>query len=242
MKVCSLRIKEHTAVISICLLNIFDSNMVSKNRNKSILFTYFVFSAAMAYLEAAIVVYLRFLYYPQGFHFPLIQIPSFVAITEIGREAATIIMLWFVSRMAGHNFKERFALFIYSFGVWDIFYYVWLKVLLNWPQSLLEWDILFLIPLPWVGPWLAPVIISFGFIAAAWLIINHPQKFPDKILSKGEWVIEISAAALILLTFFWETGKVLHGGIPDYYPWPLFAAAYIMGIVVFIRKFLKNTR
>jgi hypothetical protein len=214
--------------------------MVSNNRNKNILLSYFVFGAAMAYLEAAIVVYLRFLYYPRGFHFPLVQIPPFVALTEIGREAATIVMLWFAARMAGQNFKERFALFIYSFGVWDIFYYVWLKVLLNWPQSWLEWDILFLIPLPWVGPWLAPVIVSLGFIAAAWLIINRPQKFSDKILSKGEWIIEISAAALILLTFFWETEKVLHGEIPDYYPWPLFTAAYIMGISTFMSRYLKK--
>ena len=204
---------------------------------KSLLITYLIFGIAMAYLESAIVVYLRLLYYPDGFQFPLIQIPMPVALTEIGREAATIVMLWFVARMGGRTFKNRFALFIYSFGVWDIFYYIWLKVLINWPQNWLEWDILFLIPLPWVGPWLAPALVSAGFIFAAYLILNYPRRFPDKILSKGEWWLEIASAVLILASFFWETAKVLQGGIPEYYPWLLFVLAYVTGLTVFLKRY-----
>ena len=216
--------------------------MKSYNENRKILFTYFVFAAAMAYLESAVVVYLRLLYYPEGFHFPLIVIPAPVALAEIGREAATIIMLWFIARMAGQNFKERFALFIYAFGVWDILYYIWLKVLLNWPHSWLDWDILFLIPIPWTGPWLAPVIVSLGFIAASVVILKYPHKFPDKILSKGEWTLQIAAAAFILLTFFWESGKVLQNGIPAYYPWWIFVIAFLTGIGVFLRRYLKSMK
>lgn len=211
-----------------------------RKETKSTLITYLIFGIAMAYLESAIVVYLRQLYYPDGFQFPLIQIPLPIALTEIGREAATIVMLWFVARMGGRTFKERFALFIYSFGVWDIFYYVWLKVLLNWPQSWLEWDILFLIPLPWVGPWLAPALVSAGFIFAAYMILTYPQKFRDNILSKGEWWIEIGAAAVILLTFFWETAPVLKGEIPVTYPWCIFAFAFVVGLAVFIRRCIDN--
>ena len=207
---------------------------------KSLLFTYLIFGVAMAYLESAIVVYLRLLYYQDGFQFPLIQIPLPVALTEIGREAATMVMLWFVARMGGRTFKQRFALFIYSFGVWDIFYYIWLKVLINWPQNWLEWDILFLIPLPWVGPWLAPVLVSAGFIFAAYFIFNYPQRFPDKILLKGEWWLEIAAAVLILVSFFWETAKVLQGGIPEYYPWWLFILAYVTGLTVFLKRYFRK--
>ncbi|HGY56385.1 MAG TPA: hypothetical protein ENK44_11810 [Caldithrix abyssi] len=208
---------------------------------RSLLFTYLIFGIAMAYLESAIVVYLRLLYYPDGFQFPLIQIPLPVALTEIGREAATIVMLWFVARMGGRTFKERFALFIFSFGIWDIFYYIWLKVLINWPHSWLEWDILFLIPLPWVGPWLAPALVSAGFLFAAYCILNYPQKFPDKILSKGEWWLEIAAAVLILASFFWETAKVLQGGIPEYYPWLLFVLAYVTGLTVFFKRYFRKS-
>ncbi len=205
----------------------------------NLLFTYLIFGIAMAYLESAIVVYLRLLYYPDGFQFPLVQIPLPVALIEIGREAATIVMLWFVARMGGRTFKERFALFIYSFGVWDIFYYIWLKALINWPQSWLEWDILFLIPLPWVGPWLAPAIVSAGFIFAAWLILAYPNKFPDKILTKSQGWLEIGMAGLILVTFFWETPLVLQNGIPQYYPWWLFGLAFLTDLAVFIKRYLS---
>jgi len=211
-----------------------------RRENTSILITYLIFGIAMAYLESAIVVYLRLLYYPDGFQFPLIQIPTAIALTEIGREAATIVMLWFVARMAGRTFKERFALFIFSFGVWDIFYYIWLKVLINWPQSWLEWDILFLIPLPWVGPWLAPVIVSAGFIVAGWLVITRPQRFPEKILSKWEWWLEIGAAGVILFTFFWEAPVVLRGAVPKYYPWWIFISAFCGGFLIFIYRFKKS--
>ena len=213
-----------------------------EKHNRPLLLTYLIFGIAMAYLEAAIVVYLRLLYYPDGFQFPLIEIPLHVAAVEIGREAATLVMLWFVARMAAKNFKERFALFIYSFGVWDIFYYVWLKILLNWPEQLLEWDILFLIPLPWVGPWLAPALVSAGFIFAAVLILSYPQRFKKAILTKGEWIGEIICAGMILFTFFYQTAKVLDGGIPDYYPWWVFLLAMALGLGVFINRFMRGER
>lgn len=196
----------------------------------------------MAYLESAIVIYLRLLYYPDGFQFPLVEIPVAVAIIEIGREAATLVMLWFVARMAAGNFKEQFALFIYSFGVWDIFYYVWLKILLNWPGSLLEWDILFLIPAPWIGPWLAPAIVSAAFISAAVIIILYPRHFGKYILNKMEWAGEIACAVLILFTFFYQTGNVLQSGMPDYYPWWIFLLAMSFGLAIFVRRFFLGNK
>jgi len=102
---------------------------------KKHILNYTIFAIAMAYLEAVVVVYLRELYYPDGFHFPLILIPAEIAWIEIGREAATIVMLWMVATLAAKNFRQKFAWFIFNFAVWDIFYYVWLKVMLDWPQS-----------------------------------------------------------------------------------------------------------
>ena len=52
-----------------------------------------IFSIAMAYLESAVVVYLREIYYPDGFSFPLTPINAYIFITEFWREIATIIML-----------------------------------------------------------------------------------------------------------------------------------------------------
>ena len=154
--------------------------MLQKANLKKQIFTYTIFAIAMAYLEAVIVVYLRLLYYPEGFSFLLKDIPQPVLFIEIGREAATIIMLWFVARLADPYFKIRFSFFLFSFAVWDIFYYIWLKVLLDWPASWLEWDILFLIPVPWIAPWLAPVIVSICFIVVALIILNRKERFTDK--------------------------------------------------------------
>lgn len=202
------------------------------------LYPFLVFAIAMAYLEAAVVVYLREIYYPDGFQFPLKLIADRMAIIEIGREAATIIMLWFITLMASNKFKEQFPLFLFAFGVWDIFYYFWLKVLINWPALRGEWDILFLIPVPWVAPWLYPVLVSIGFIVAAVLTLHHSAKFSDTILTTKEWILMILAAVIILFSFLWETEKVLAGLIPVYFPWWLFLIGYGLGLVVFIRRLI----
>lgn len=125
----------------------------------------------MALLESAVVVYLRELYYPNGFVFPLSPMKSVVVLTELAREFATIVMLWTIAYIAGRNFSSRFAWFIIGFGIWDIFYYVFLYVFIQWPSSLFEWDILFLIPLPWYGPVIAPCVISVMMIALGILIL-----------------------------------------------------------------------
>src|SRR5215468_561177 len=96
-----------------------------------------VYAVAMAYLESAVVVYLRRLYYPQGFDFPLVIVDIPTLLIELGREAATIVMLATVGIAAGRTKVGKFAYFLLLFGVWDIFYYVWLKAFLGWPDSLL---------------------------------------------------------------------------------------------------------
>ena len=106
-----------------------------------------LYAIAMALLETAVVVYLRELYYKDGFAFPLRNLPATIAITELLREAATVVMLVAIGFLCGKNKLQRFAYFCLAFAVWDIFYYVFLYVLLSWPQSLFTWDILFLIPL-----------------------------------------------------------------------------------------------
>jgi tellurite resistance protein TehA-like permease len=131
-----------------------------------------VFAVAMAFVEAAVVVYLRGLFYPEGFYATLAEFPVFYYGTEVFREAATIIMLASVAVLAARrNWWERGAYFLFCFGVWDIFYYVWLYALLAWPPSLMTSDVLFLIPIPWVAPVVAPVSASVVMIAASvWIL------------------------------------------------------------------------
>lgn len=136
------------------------------------------FAVAMAYVEAAVVAYLRLLYYPDGFAIEsaasLRPIPPSVLATEIGREAATIVMLAAVALLsAGRDWRERLAHFMWTFALWDIFYYVWLYVLIRWPPGLAAIDVLFLIPCPWIAPVFVPVAISLAMIVAALGILRR---------------------------------------------------------------------
>jgi hypothetical protein len=163
-----------------------------------------IFSIAMGYLETAVVVYLRKLYYPGGFKFPLIPVTRDIAVTEFWREAATIIMLIGAGVMSGRNPLQRFVFFLYSFAIWDIFYYVFLKVLLNWPGSLYTWDILFLIPVPWVGPVIAPCLVSASMILLAFVVVYFQERGTQVRINFYEWLLLIFGSITAIVSFMWD--------------------------------------
>jgi hypothetical protein len=169
-----------------------------------------LFSIAMGYLETSVVVYLRTIYYPDGFSFPLVNMNTSLAITELGREAATIVMLTAVGIIAGKNNTQRFAWFLYCFAIWDIFYYVFLKILLDWPQSLFTWDILFLIPLPWVAPVIAPCIVSLTMLGLAFTLIYFNEKKSYLTLSSAEWLLLVSGSIIVIISFTIDFCKFVH--------------------------------
>ncbi|NIV10428.1 MAG: hypothetical protein GWN62_03770, partial [Aliifodinibius sp.] len=139
-----------------------------------------IFAVAMAYLEATVVVYLRQVYHPDNLQviFPSQMMSVFNLGVEIGREAATVIMMLSVAFLVERTNRSRtFAAFVYLFGVWDIFYYMWLKVTINWPVSWTEWDVLFLIPWIWLGPWICPVLISLLFIIWGGKVLWSDEEF-----------------------------------------------------------------
>ncbi len=142
--------------------------------NRTRLIVVVLFAIAMAWVESAVVFYLRTMfdriepYQPHPF-----PISLGIGVAEIVRELSTMIMLFTVGWLAGKTWRQRAAYSLIAFGVWDIFYYVWLKVLTGWPHSLLNWDALFLIPLPWWGPVLAPVLISMLMIWWGALVLRE---------------------------------------------------------------------
>lgn len=132
------------------------------------------FAVAMGYMEAVIVVYIRHLggmvpMPPEALDYRKLvtQLPAFVLPTEQTREAATIIMLVTLALLVGRKWRERVCVFLLAFGVWDIFYYVGLKALLDWPPKLTTTDLLFLIPAPWYAPVWLPLAVSAGMIVVA---------------------------------------------------------------------------
>ena len=163
-----------------------------------------IFAIAMGFLETTLVVYLRRIFYNGGFDFPLkgFTDPNIIAIEWI-REIATIVMLVTIGLLAGKKFYEKLSYFIYAFAIWDIFYYIFLKILLNWPASFLTWDVLFLIPWPWIGPVLAPIMCAILMIITAIMIINLADRdMKNKMRSKLYEVILIIFGILIVL-FSW---------------------------------------
>ncbi len=198
------------------------------------------FGLAFAYIEAAVVVYLRTIFYPDGFSFPL---PDFadsplwrrLLLTEIGRELATLVLIFTAARLMEKNNRRRFALFLLVFALWDIFYYVWLKLLIDWPASIMDWDILFLIPTVWAGPVLAPVLVSLLLAIFAVVILwRDCLKRPLKP-SRWLWAGFIVCAAVVVACFC-LAGRHVHK--PDFarrFPWPVFAAACATAALLFAR-------
>lgn len=162
------------------------------------------FYVAMAFLESAVVVYLRALYYPKGFAFPLVSMDKVLVGTEVWREVATLIMLLAPAAVLTRSVLERCAWFCFGFGVWDLFYYVWLKVLLDWPSSLTDPDLLFLVPVPWVGPVWSPCVVSLGLIAIALAILRQRSLHPDFMVDLWTWVLFAIGALVIIVAFTLE--------------------------------------
>lgn len=200
-----------------------------------------LFAVAFAWVESSVVIYLRDLYYPGGFAFPLRPIDQSRIGVELVREFATLVMLAAVGVLAGRTRWERFAHFALAFGLWDLFFYLWLSVAISWPSSLSDWDILFLLPLPWIGPVLAPVVVSLLLIAGGAMILEVERTSP---FSPGPvaWSAAVVGSALILWTFMRDLEAGLHGAMPQPYAYDLFwtgAGCYALAIALGWRNSLR---
>lgn len=147
-----------------------------------------VFSVAMGFLEAAVVVYLRaasglLTASPVPLPGGGLPIPAHLLPIEVGREAATLVMLICVAWLAANQMRLRIVAFLWSFAWWDLIYYAGLRVLIGWPQSLRDPDILFLIPVPWLAQVWYPVLISSATVAAVlagwWSAQRHARDLAE---------------------------------------------------------------
>ena len=194
----------------------------------------------MAFAESAVVVYLRAIYYPEGFSFPMKAFTDYKILVEVLREAATLFMLASVAYLAGKRFWERFAYFIISFGIWDIFYYVWLKVLLDWPSSMFDWDVLFLIPLPWIGPVIAPVSIAILMIVFGLCIVWSFQEDEDIRPNLASYILASAGVIIVLYSFMYDTGATLNQQMPRPYRYDLLIIGDILFIAAFVVSYIKR--
>lgn len=205
-----------------------------------------LFSIAMGFLEGAVVIYLRELYYPEGFLFPLIIMTNKVALVELFREVATIVMLIGIGILAGRTANQRLSFFLMSFAIWDIFYYVFLWLVVDWPQSLMEWDILFLVPVPWVGPVITPILITITMLALSIVLLKR-----ETGMSKMEWGLIVVGSLVVVLSWTIEFQqyssrvgdalKAVATYIPQTFPWIIFSSGEVI-LITAIYLFWRRTK
>ena len=218
---------------------------------KTVLVRFFIaviFSIALGYFEASVVVYLREIFYPDGFRFPLQLFtidPLFkrLCFTEIGREAASLILIVTAAWLFGNNRRQKLAYFLIIFSVWDIFYYVWLKVLLDWPATIVDWDILFLIPMTWASPVLAPVLCSIMMFLFAIVILYRDytgKSFNTSYLDVSGYFI---SGLIIIVSFCIPGPHIAKDDYSRFFYWPLFGSGLFISIGTFTRcLFTKSTK
>jgi hypothetical protein len=208
-----------------------------------------LFGISFGYVEAAVVVYLRAIYdpvrhklrpnQPAGELFPLIPEDqrqeaapetSWLRSVEVPREAATMIMLASVAWVAAGGRSLWLPSFAIAFGTWDLFFYVFLKLLVHWPASLMTWDVLFLIPVPWVAPVLAPSIVAITILTTGLIALARPVR-----VLPAHWAAMTLGVVLILTSFMWDYQNLRAGGFPRPFAWKLFGAGEIAGVAGFLR-------
>lgn len=122
-----------------------------------------LFSIAMAHIEGVVVVYLRKalgVLESESNKVTLEKFPKHYIIIEQTREIATIVMLVTLALLVGTSWLDKLMVFLWTFAIWDLFYYVSLYLVIKWPPKFTTTDVLFLIPKPWIAPVWVPISIS----------------------------------------------------------------------------------
>ena len=194
------------------------------------------YAIAMAWVESAVVFYIRThvdrIQPHQPEPLPLVGVLGPV---ELIRELATMVMLFTVGCLAGQTRQARLGYMAVAFGIWVIFYYVFLKMMCGWPHTLLDWDVLFLLPLPWWGPVLAPALISLLLIFWGTLASQFERAHSPALSNWRVWILNFAGVALALYVFMADSIAVANRGVetiravlPEKFNWPLFGVALVL--------------
>jgi hypothetical protein len=195
-----------------------------------------MFATAMAWFEAATVFYLRTLVdRVDPYQAEPLPIRGALGEVELVREAATLVMLLAIGMLAARTWYKRLGYAAIAFGVWDILYYVFLRTISGWPGSLYDWDVLFLLPLPWWGPVWAPVCIASLMVVWGTLATQVDDPSPASSLTWTLWGVNWAGIALALYLFMADSLRVLGQGLdatryvlPERFNWPVFSLALVL--------------
>ena len=181
-----------------------------------------VFAATMGFFEAAVVVYLRRLWELGQIDVATATLSNRLLLTEVLREVASLGMIASVAYLAGRRSVERFAHAAVIFGTWDLLYYIYLRLLIGWPTSLCDWDILFLIPKTWVGPVLAPILVSAALMCAgAYMALREGSSRPVTVQPPA-WMAGIVGGVLVIGSFLMPEVPRSPTDRPGGFSWAIF--------------------
>jgi hypothetical protein len=210
--------------------------MNTASRNLARYFTVVLFAAAMAWFESAAVFYLRTCVGRiEPYQSEPLPLAGVLGPVELVRELATMVMLLTVGMLAGRTWRARWGYAVVAFGVWDILYYAFLRVMCGWPHSLLDWDVLFLLPLPWWGPVLAPVLIALLMIGWGTLASQCEFQSTPRLATLTTWFSASMGVLLALYAFMADSIHVADQGaaairkvLPTAFNWPLFGFSLVL--------------
>jgi hypothetical protein len=215
---------------------------VMKNHERRIVFaTLGIVALAFGWIEASAVVYLREIYvrelslrgasYLPSLQVTLVSLPDHLVGLEMAREVCTLLLLGAVAWLAGRCLADRAGAFLLSFGVWDLAYYGVLQLVVSWPDSLRTWDILFLIPLPWVAPVWAPITVATLFVVAgSYLFWTSERERRYRWTDMGVLVLSV---VITIVAFLFESGSVRDHRVPERFPVWLFWIGVALGTAWF---------
>ena len=218
-----------------------------------------LFGVAFGYVEAAVVVYLRTIgepirrevlgEEPDDEVFPLLRWEQLqdsgkeyarALLVELGREFATMVLLTAMGLAIARNFRQWLAAFMIAFGIWDIFYYVFLRLLLGWPESLWTWDVLFMLPVLWVAPVIAPVLVAVTMIAAGVAILWRESRGRPIHFRWSHWLTILGGGLVIIVAFCWDCQNTGAGGWPNPFKWSVFIPGELIGLAGFVHAFCAS--
>jgi hypothetical protein len=198
-----------------------------------------IFAAAFGYIEGAVAHYLRLHLYPEGFDDAIsLVVDRHTLAVEVGREICTLVLMAAVAALTRGPWPRRLASFVYVFAIWDLSYYAALWLFEGWPASLTDWDLLFLVPVPWFAPVAAPIAISaIGILGAILVHVLFDRR--------GELALPWLGVTLVNTALVvWEISFMAHGGprteFPAHYEWGLFAVGVALAFAGYLQVWRTN--
>ena len=193
-------------------------------------------------IAEAVVVHLRSFLDPEGTRFPLVAFPQRLLGPELLREAATLVVLGAAAGLAMPTPAGRLAAWLFLFGGWDLVYYGALRLLIGWPRTLADWDLLFLLPVPWLGPVYAPAAIAATMFVAGGLVLRHEATGSSFQLRPRHLALAALGAGVCIASFLHDLPPTALDALPRRYPVERLIAGLALGIAAYADAWRFNAR